>query len=195
MFSSSRLPFFSFVFFCECSSRNYKPPANPDHALMAVSANTSQFPHSQHLPNPHLFKTHKLETLSFSTSLQTPHLSSLKTQPPTVRNTSSVANSLIIYGTNSFFDPFFQISDPIRIYGSKIDLRCVNPSETAAAAQNSFGEASEVLKSKRCSVMAAFLEMQLLTYQTALTVFAPVDAAVANRTGDLSQYASLFRRH
>ncbi|XP_050381957.1 pentatricopeptide repeat-containing protein At1g15510, chloroplastic [Argentina anserina] len=59
---------------------------------MAVSANTSQFPYSPHLPNPHLPKTHKLESLTFSpTTLQTPHISSRKTQQTTVCTTSSVA--------------------------------------------------------------------------------------------------------
>ncbi|KAM5578896.1 pentatricopeptide repeat-containing protein [Rosa sericea] len=60
---------------------------------MAVSANTSQIPHSQHLPNPQFPKTHKLETLSFSTKLQSPHISSRKTQEITVCSTSSVTTT------------------------------------------------------------------------------------------------------
>ncbi|KAL6133745.1 hypothetical protein ACLB2K_065979 [Fragaria x ananassa] len=112
--------------------------------------------------------------------------------------------SLIIYGTNRFFDPYFRISGPIPSYGRK--NRCClgprNPNETAEVADTvafyPFSEASRVLTSKGCSVMASFLEMQFhgfLKSLTKLTVYAPVDHAMVSRIGDLSQYSSLFRRH
>ncbi|XP_004305572.1 PREDICTED: putative fasciclin-like arabinogalactan protein 20 [Fragaria vesca subsp. vesca] len=112
--------------------------------------------------------------------------------------------SLIIYGTNRFFDPYFRISGPIPSYGRK--NRCClaprNPNETAEMAETAafypFSDASKVLTSEGCSVMASFLEMQFhgfLKSLTKLTVFAPVDHAMVSRIGDLSQYSSLFRRH
>ncbi|KAK9935245.1 hypothetical protein M0R45_022355 [Rubus argutus] len=111
--------------------------------------------------------------------------------------------SLIIFGTNKFFDPYFRISNPIRSYSPK-NLGCLaprNPNEAIkvqTAAYYPFSEASRVLKSKGCSVMASFLEMQFhgfLKYQTMLTVFAPVDQVMANRIRNLSEYSSIFRRH
>ncbi|KAM5567073.1 putative fasciclin-like arabinogalactan protein 20 [Rosa sericea] len=111
--------------------------------------------------------------------------------------------SLIIFGTNKFFDPYFRISGPIRSYSPK-NLCCLaprNPNEAMAvetAGHYPFSEASKVLKLKGCSVMASFLEMQFhgfLKYQTMLTVFAPVDQAMVPRIGDLSEYSSIFRRH
>ncbi|XP_061990923.1 putative fasciclin-like arabinogalactan protein 20 [Rosa rugosa] len=111
--------------------------------------------------------------------------------------------SLIIFGTNRFFDPYFRISGPIRSYSPKNLCRLAsrNPNEAMAAetaAHYPFSEASKVLKLKGCSVMASFLEMQFhgfLKYQTMLTVFAPVDQAMVPRIGDLSGYSSIFRRH
>ncbi|KAM2654309.1 hypothetical protein EV2_025828 [Malus domestica] len=58
---------------------------------MAVSAKTTQIPHSPHLPNPQFPKTHKLEAIGFSHKLQTHLISYRKTQEITVCSTSSVS--------------------------------------------------------------------------------------------------------
>nr|XP_011470517.1 PREDICTED: putative fasciclin-like arabinogalactan protein 20 [Fragaria vesca subsp. vesca] len=101
--------------------------------------------------------------------------------------------SLIIFGIDRFFSRYFRISGTIpKILGGCLAPR--NPNEATAA----FGEASEVLRSNGCSVMASFLEMQFhgfRKYQTMLTVFAPVDRVMAHRIGDLSRYSSVLRRH
>ncbi|XP_061990919.1 putative fasciclin-like arabinogalactan protein 20 [Rosa rugosa] len=111
--------------------------------------------------------------------------------------------SLIVFGTSGFFNRYFRISGPIGSYSPKT-LGCLaprNPNRAMAvetAAYYPFSEASKVLRSKGCSVMASFLEMQFhgfLKYQTMLTVFAPVDQVMVKRIGNLSEYSSMLRRH
>ena len=62
---------------------------------------------------------------------------------------------------------------------------------------HSFGEASLVLRSRRYSVMASFLDLQLLGFKAktaALTLFAPLDDAMKMKgyIGNFSQYPSIF---
>ncbi|KAJ6768748.1 hypothetical protein OIU74_022405 [Salix koriyanagi] len=62
----------------------------------------------------------------------------------------------------------------------------------------SYNEASRVLKSKGYSVMASFLDLQLMAGfkdKTALTIFAPVDEVIKAFLGDVSEYSSMFRKH
>lgn len=62
----------------------------------------------------------------------------------------------------------------------------------------SFNEVSRVLKSKGYSVMASFLDLQLMagfTDKTALTIFAPVDEVIKASLGDLREYSSMFLKH
>ncbi|KAL6216721.1 hypothetical protein ACLB2K_009940 [Fragaria x ananassa] len=109
--------------------------------------------------------------------------------------------ALIIFQIDRFFDRYFRISGPIGSQSPKILGSCSaprNPNETAAVETAEFSEACEVLRSKGCSVMASFLDMQFhgfLKYQTMLTVFAPVDQVIVSRIGDLSQYSSVLHRH
>ncbi|CAB4295746.1 unnamed protein product [Prunus armeniaca] len=111
--------------------------------------------------------------------------------------------SLIIFGIDRFLDPHFRILGPLRSYTPK-NLGCLapkNPNEAMEVrdAYYPFSEASNALRSKGCSVMASFLEMQFhgffFKYQTMMTVFAPFDQVLMNRVGNLSEQSSIFHRH
>ncbi|XP_048440941.1 putative fasciclin-like arabinogalactan protein 20 [Pyrus x bretschneideri] len=112
--------------------------------------------------------------------------------------------SLIIFGINRFLDPYFQISGPIRSYTPK-NLRCLAPKENPDQRMElrdgkvPFNDASAALKSKGCSVMASFLELQFhgsfFKFQTMLTALSPFDQVLKNRVGNLSEYSSIFHRH
>ncbi|XP_024462775.2 putative fasciclin-like arabinogalactan protein 20 [Populus trichocarpa] len=57
---------------------------------------------------------------------------------------------------------------------------------------------SRVLNSKGYSVMASFLDLQLMvgfTDKTALTIFAPVDEVIKAFLWDLREYSSMFLKH
>lgn len=61
----------------------------------------------------------------------------------------------------------------------------------------SFHEASVMLRSRGYSVMASFLDLQLIGFlgRPKLTVFAPVDEVMVEKAGDFVEYSSLFLRH
>lgn len=61
----------------------------------------------------------------------------------------------------------------------------------------SFRVPSETLRSRGYSVMATFMDLQLLGFlgQRRLTVFAPVDEVMVGKIGDIPEYSSLFLRH
>ncbi|KAM3741339.1 hypothetical protein ACB098_08G169100 [Castanea mollissima] len=92
---------------------------------------------------------------------------------------------LIIYGTREFFDPDFEVTAPESSFGCGF-LRT-----------NSFGNASEALRSGGYSLMAGFLDFQVLeTKKSAMmTLFAPTDQVLGNRLGNFSEYSSIFLRH
>ncbi|XP_061368103.1 putative fasciclin-like arabinogalactan protein 20 [Gastrolobium bilobum] len=56
---------------------------------------------------------------------------------------------------------------------------------------------SDVLRSNGCSIMATFLETQVAEFNdgTKLTVFAPVDVAVAENVRNIGNYSAIFRKH
>ncbi|KAM5582014.1 putative fasciclin-like arabinogalactan protein 20 [Rosa sericea] len=60
-----------------------------------------------------------------------------------------------------------------------------------------FGSVADLLRSKGCSIMAAFLDAQLIGFnrKTALTVFAAVDDAVEDYARNSSDYSAIFRQH
>ena len=60
-----------------------------------------------------------------------------------------------------------------------------------------FQGACAMLRSKGCSVIASLLEMQFVRIkdQSTLTIFAPIDQMMVNRNPNLSEIASIFRRH
>ncbi|KAM1170092.1 hypothetical protein ACFX2G_021014 [Malus domestica] len=121
----------------------------------------------------------------------------------TVTNVSVTASpifddwSLIIFGINRFLDPYFQISGPIGSYTPE-NLGCLAPKENPDQRME-LRDGSAALRSKGCSVMASFLELQFhgsfFKFQTMLTAFAPLDQVVMNRVGNLSEYSSIFHRH
>ncbi|KAG5240455.1 fasciclin arabinogalactan protein [Salix suchowensis] len=95
--------------------------------------------------------------------------------------------SLVILGVDRFFDPGFGASGQNLGCSVKVSSDCY-----------SYNEASRVLKSKGYSVMASFLDLQLMAGfkdKTALTIFAPVDEVIKAFLGDLSEYSSMFRKH
>ncbi|XVF85328.1 hypothetical protein PTKIN_Ptkin17bG0108900 [Pterospermum kingtungense] len=93
--------------------------------------------------------------------------------------------SLIIYKIDKFFDPSFKVSD----HGCAGAYTFHNT--------NSFGEASQALRSIGYSAMASFLDSQLETRpkeNMTLTIFAPSDEMVKPFVGNWSAYPSIFLR-
>ncbi|KAI3729363.1 hypothetical protein L6452_18019 [Arctium lappa] len=101
---------------------------------------------------------------------------------------------LMIFGIENFFDPNFTLSAT-----PTVQIPSFNDCETFAAAYNnfSFHDASNLLISRGYSVMASFLNMQLLgfTSQPSLTLFAPVDEVMIDYSDRFPDYPSLFLRH
>ncbi|XP_030529142.1 putative fasciclin-like arabinogalactan protein 20 [Rhodamnia argentea] len=107
--------------------------------------------------------------------------------------------NLVVFGIEMFFDPEFQTSAPVQ---SPIPgLECVAPRYGGLenlSAGNMFAEACGAMRSKGYSVMASFLGLQLMKLKgdnQTLTVFAPSDESMVNRTGSFSEYPSIFLRH
>ncbi|XVF02807.1 hypothetical protein REPUB_Repub04eG0205900 [Reevesia pubescens] len=100
--------------------------------------------------------------------------------------------SLIIFGIHEFFDPSFGVSSRPNIPSCVSSL---NDDDRL------FGEAGLVLRSKGYSVMASFLDLQLLGFKAttgaAMTLFAPLDDAMDMKgyIGNFSEYPSIFFRH
>ncbi|KAI3811968.1 hypothetical protein L1987_16666 [Smallanthus sonchifolius] len=101
--------------------------------------------------------------------------------------------SLIIFGIDDFFDPDFQISD------APAQIRSFNDCETSYRGDKnfSFHDAGNVLISRGYSVMASFLNLQLLGFlsRPSLTLFVPVDEVMVDYSGRFPDYPSLFLRH
>ncbi|XP_023541106.1 putative fasciclin-like arabinogalactan protein 20 [Cucurbita pepo subsp. pepo] len=98
--------------------------------------------------------------------------------------------SLVVFGTEKFFDLKFQVFPVIRNLSA--GFRCGPMTE-----KNSFGEAIETLRSNGYSSMALFLESQILRFsngQSMMTVFAPSDDTLAARIDDFTDYPSLYCR-
>ena len=109
--------------------------------------------------------------------------------------------SLIIYGVREFFDPNFRAPGPGN--SPRFGPRCRSLSTSTAAAigfpgDSWFKEASTDLRSNGYSVMASFLDTQLLGFNKdpiTMTVFAPSDQAMANHQTTQVQDPSIFLRH
>ncbi|GAV80409.1 Fasciclin domain-containing protein [Cephalotus follicularis] len=106
------------------------------------------------------------------------------------------SGSLTIFGTDDFFNPDFRVSGHNQSHGGS--LGCVVPSSVDGSGFN-FGEASGALRSRGCSFMASFLDLQVMRFMgqspSLLTLFAPVDDAMVGFVGNFSDYSSLFFRH
>ncbi|KAF2310847.1 hypothetical protein GH714_017606 [Hevea brasiliensis] len=61
----------------------------------------------------------------------------------------------------------------------------------------SFTEATEVLRSNGCCVIASFLDLLLVGFKDrpTLTIFAPVDTVMKGFVGNVDEYSSIFLRH
>ncbi|KAL7001031.1 hypothetical protein U1Q18_002185 [Sarracenia purpurea var. burkii] len=103
--------------------------------------------------------------------------------------------SLIVFGIDKFFDLNFEVSFPNE--NPSPDLQCVVSEATPTSGAYPFDGSSGLLRSRGYSVMASFLDLQLLGFldQPKLTVFAPVDDAITEFIGNFSEYSSLFLRH
>ncbi|KAG6601841.1 hypothetical protein SDJN03_07074, partial [Cucurbita argyrosperma subsp. sororia] len=95
--------------------------------------------------------------------------------------------SLIIFGIEKFFNPFFESWD---VYTKRIirpDLDC----RSSSIQSDPIGPLAAVLRNRGLSVMVSFLELQFLGFhkEPALTIFAPPDGSLMNvisRIGDQS---------
>ncbi|GFS32745.1 hypothetical protein Acr_00g0024370 [Actinidia rufa] len=105
--------------------------------------------------------------------------------------------SLVVFGIDKFFDLNFEFPSPIQSPNS--DRTCVvsNTTSISVSGAYSFDEASGMMRSREYSVMASFLDLQLLGFveKPKLTVFAPVDDAMLVVVGNFSEYSSVFLRH
>ncbi|XP_042009708.1 putative fasciclin-like arabinogalactan protein 20 [Salvia splendens] len=104
---------------------------------------------------------------------------------------------LLVYAIDSFFDPNFTLpfSIPSRFNPRPQFLRC-----TKLEPLSRFREAAGVLKSRGRSIMASFLELQLLGFLDDRggddwTLFAPPDQELVEFSGDFLEYSSLLARH
>lgn len=100
--------------------------------------------------------------------------------------------SLVIFGIDEFFDPEFQVSGHIQRPGG--NLGCF---VKAGGEYYSFSKATQVLRSRGYSVMASFLDLQLVGFmdRPVLTIFAPVDEMMKDHVGNLAGNSSIFLRH
>ncbi|XP_047330357.1 putative fasciclin-like arabinogalactan protein 20 [Impatiens glandulifera] len=105
--------------------------------------------------------------------------------------------SLIIFGIDEFFDPEFEF--PQTVQTPIPDLGCVISSSnlTSSFPVSSFIEASVELRSRGYSVIASYLDVQLLGFlePPKLTIFAPVDDVMTDYVSNFTEDSSLFLRH
>ncbi|GAB2280008.1 hypothetical protein Dimus_014645 [Dionaea muscipula] len=117
---------------------------------------------------------------------------------------------LVIYGIDEFFDPSFTMVSPnIQSPNFTMESPIQSPSPSPSSDfqcpvyywdLHPFGEASEDLRSRGYSIMASFLDLQLMQYDAEedrgnFTVFAPADVAIRGSIGNMTNWASLFLRH
>lgn len=114
--------------------------------------------------------------------------------------------SLIVFGIEDFFDPNFTIPNtpvPVSTFDHcTASFRDNNNNNNHNNNNNnnfSFHDSANVLVSRGYSVIASFLNLQLLglgfATQPRLTVFAPSDEVMIEYSGRFPDYQSLFYRH
>ncbi|KAL8161288.1 hypothetical protein V2J09_012777 [Rumex salicifolius] len=110
--------------------------------------------------------------------------------------------NLVVFAADEFFDPDFQIMStsfsPIPMIARKTPLRNPNLECPAYSGGRLFAEAGEMLRSKGFSIIASFLDLQLVQFDdddTQFTVFAPIDEALQKRISDFHGLGSLFLKH
>ncbi|PWA42000.1 FAS1 domain-containing protein [Artemisia annua] len=106
--------------------------------------------------------------------------------------------SLIIFAIEKFFDANFTVAEA-PMAGGKLEHCTASFGGDVISSNFSFHDGANVLISRGYSVMAAFLNLQLLGFlggqRYALTVFAPVDEVMVDYSGSFPEYNSLFLRH
>ncbi|KAL6143103.1 hypothetical protein ACLB2K_053799 [Fragaria x ananassa] len=100
--------------------------------------------------------------------------------------------AVIIYAVDRFFNlTFLEASE----------VQAPAPAPTSAISvpppHRPFRLVADALRSRGCSIMAAFLDAQLVGFnrKTALTVFAAADDAVQDYARNTTDYSSIFRSH
>ncbi|KAA8529140.1 hypothetical protein F0562_034061 [Nyssa sinensis] len=103
----------------------------------------------------------------------------------------------IIVGMEKFFDPIFHVSAPIQSPSPNVGCILSMNNLTPSSSGNSFDEASELLRSNGYSVMASFLDLQLLGLfdHPEMTVFAPINKVMVKHVGNFTENSLLFLRH
>ncbi|XP_038874717.1 putative fasciclin-like arabinogalactan protein 20 [Benincasa hispida] len=101
--------------------------------------------------------------------------------------------SLIIFAIEKFFNPFFESSNTSSKRIIQPDLEC----RDSSIQSDPVGALAAALRNRGWSVMASFLDLQVLGFhkQPALTIFAPADDSLMNHIGSFSDWISIFRRH
>ncbi|KAL5581378.1 hypothetical protein UlMin_013820 [Ulmus minor] len=92
--------------------------------------------------------------------------------------------SIVAYGIDEFFNSSFQ---------TVLDQTQITPGRTG----ESFVSVADFLRPRGYSIIATFLDAQLVGFQdqTKLTIFAPVDEAIEEYVRNISDYSWIFRRH
>ncbi|XP_028758177.1 putative fasciclin-like arabinogalactan protein 20 [Neltuma alba] len=100
----------------------------------------------------------------------------------------------LIYGIDSFFDPDFRYT-PASQEPSPNPI-CGLQRQTMSSS-DSFSQAIETLRSTGYYVTASFLGLQMngISNEAAMTVFAPEDEMAKNLLANFSEYPSFFLRH
>ncbi|XP_057542783.1 putative fasciclin-like arabinogalactan protein 20 [Amaranthus tricolor] len=98
----------------------------------------------------------------------------------------------VIYEIDQFFTPNFTIE--FTLSPTPITPQCSN----FTRGNGSYLEASQALRSKGYSLMAAFLDLQLTEFgdnKQIITIFSPNDAAMKGQLGNYSEWGSVFLRY
>ncbi|XP_008231195.1 PREDICTED: putative fasciclin-like arabinogalactan protein 20 [Prunus mume] len=118
--------------------------------------------------------------------------------------------SVVIYGIDEFFNSSFLVdasstpAPPLMSSVSGAQSPSPGPSanedtefELRRPGPESFRFVADLLRSKGYSIMAAFLDAQLVSFKrkTRLTIFAPVDEAIEDYQRNTTDYSLIFRQH
>lgn len=113
--------------------------------------------------------------------------------------------SMVIYGVDEFFRPEFQLDLPSSNPAPEPSPGLTSSSSpggefngTSGYGHDLFGQASGLLISRGYTVMGTFLDAQLVPgsiNETRLTVFAPIDEAMAEHATTFANYSKIFRGH
>ncbi|KAK9063696.1 hypothetical protein SSX86_017568 [Deinandra increscens subsp. villosa] len=156
--------------------------------------------------SPMAFSLYSLRSLPFGTKIPTVDSDTFLTittpsssEQVSINNEKIVGSpifddgSLIVFGIENFFDPNFTIPD------SPISTATLDHCTASFGGYSnfSFHDSGNMLISRGYSVMASFLNLQLLGFYTqpTLTVFAPDDEVMVDFSGRFPDYQSLFYRH